>query len=282
MRQDCSFASKQESPPALLVVVRSSSQVRLGAGSCSRSGSVRHVVLLGLAQESEQRRAAGPWRADRGLRAGRRTRSGGARDFLEPRVRFAGGDLAEVEEEDRVCLVQLADCAVDGVVFECGPLQESPGSAEAGDPGVFGVTVVGDDHDAVGVRDGALSLLVGIAGEAAGALATLEHSAAVGADRGVGRDRSGEPTDRFVADVAWCGAGEQTDVAFRHAGGAQCLDRAARRELGGICLGERGHGDVLRREPCRRVGCADHALGRLRRICGAVTAVAADVRGGKL
>jgi hypothetical protein len=56
-----------------------------------------------------------------------------------------------------------------------------------------GVALVGDDHDAVGVRERALSLLVGIAGEAAGALATLEHSAAVGADRGVGRDRSGNP-----------------------------------------------------------------------------------------
>ena len=66
---------------------------------------MRHVVLLGLAQESEQRRATG--RPDRGLRAERRTRSGGARDFLEPRVRFACGDLAEVDEEDRVSLVQL-------------------------------------------------------------------------------------------------------------------------------------------------------------------------------
>jgi hypothetical protein len=166
---------------------------------------------------------------------------------------------------------------VQGAQVERGPAQEPPGSAEAGDPGAFGVALVGDDHDAVGVRERALSLLVGIAGEAAGALATLDRSAAVGADRGVGCDRSGEPTDRFSADVAWCAAREQTDVAFRHAGGAQCLDRAARRYLGGICPGERGHGDPLRRERCRPVGCADHALGRLRRICDAVTAVAARV-----
>jgi hypothetical protein len=86
-----------------------------------------------------------------------------------------------------------------------GPL----GSAKAGDPRAFGVALVGDDHDAVAVRERALSLLVGIAGEAAGALATLEHSAAVGADRGIGRDRSGEPTDRFRADVACFAAGEQ-------------------------------------------------------------------------
>jgi hypothetical protein len=105
-----------------------------------------------------------------------------------------------------VSLVQLARRAVDGVVVERGPAQEPPGSAEAGDPRAFGVALVGDDGDAVGVRERALSLVVVIAGEAAGALATLEHSAAVGADRGVGRDRSGEPTDGFAADVAWCAA----------------------------------------------------------------------------
>jgi hypothetical protein len=43
----------------LLLIVRSSSEVRRGADSCSRGGSMRHVVLLGLAQESERRRAAG-------------------------------------------------------------------------------------------------------------------------------------------------------------------------------------------------------------------------------
>ena len=165
-------------------------------------------------------------------------------------------------------LVQLAHRAGDGVVVECGPAEEPPGSAEAGDPRAFGVAVVGDDHDAVGVRERALSLQVGIAGEAARALATLDHSAAVDADRGVGCDRPGEPTDRFVADVTWCSAREQPDDAFRHAGGAQCIDRAARRELGGICLGERRHAPP-----------ADHAMGRLRRICGVVTAVAAHVGG---
>jgi hypothetical protein len=51
VRHDYSFAKKQESPSALLVVVRSSSEVRLGADSCSRSGGMRHIVLLGLAQE---------------------------------------------------------------------------------------------------------------------------------------------------------------------------------------------------------------------------------------
>jgi hypothetical protein len=135
-----------------------------------------------------------------------------------------------------VSLVQLADRAVDGVVVECGPAQEPPGAAKAGDPDPFGVALVGDDHDPVGVRERSLSLLVGIAGEAAGALATLNHSAAVGADRGLRRHRSGEPTDRFVADVAWCAAREHTEVAFWHARGAQCLDRAARRDVGGYVL----------------------------------------------
>jgi hypothetical protein len=108
----------------------------------------------------------------------------------------------EVDEEDRVSLVQLGHRAVDGIVVECGPAQEPPGSAKAGNPSAFCVALGGDDRDAVGVRDRALSLLVGIAGEAAGALATLEDSAAVGADRGIGRDLSGEPADRFPADVA--------------------------------------------------------------------------------
>jgi hypothetical protein len=71
-----------------------------------------------------------------------------------------------------VSLVQLADRAVDDVVVECGPAQEPPGAAKAGDPRAFGVARLGDDHDAVGVRERAFSLVVRIAGEAAGALAT--------------------------------------------------------------------------------------------------------------
>jgi len=135
-------------------VVRGSSEVGLGADSCS------------------------------GLRAGRRMRSGGARKFLEPRVPLACGDLAEVDEEDRVSLVQLAHRAVDGVVVECGPAQQSPGSVKAGDARAFGVALVGDDHDAVGVRKRALSLLVGIAGEAAGALATARSPSSAAGRRG--------------------------------------------------------------------------------------------------
>jgi hypothetical protein len=59
--------------------------------------------------------------------------------LLEPRVDLVCGDLGEVDEQDRVSLVQLSHRAVDGVVVECGPAQEPPGSAKAGDPGAFGV-----------------------------------------------------------------------------------------------------------------------------------------------
>jgi hypothetical protein len=233
--------------PALARALPSRPQQQRGPsrrGLLLARGNMRHEVLLGLAREREQRRAAGrPGAQIEGCARGA-ARAQAARASFEPRVRFACGDLAELDEEDRASLVQLAHRAVDGVVVECGPGQEPPGSAKAGDPCAFGVALVGDDDDAVGVRERALSLLVGIAGEAAGALATLDNSAAVRADWGVGCDRSGKATDRFVADVAWCAAREQTDVAFRHARGAQCLGRAARRELSGICLGERRHGDL--------------------------------------
>jgi hypothetical protein len=45
VRQDGSFAEKQLSYGALLFLVRRSSEIRLGADSCSRGGSMRHVVL---------------------------------------------------------------------------------------------------------------------------------------------------------------------------------------------------------------------------------------------
>jgi hypothetical protein len=127
-----------------LDLVRSSGEVCLGADSCSDGGSMRRVVLLGLAQELEQRRAAGrPGARIEGC-ARRRTRSGHAREVPEPRVRFACADLAEVDEKDRLSLVQLAHGAVDGVAVQCGPAQEPPGTAKAADPPAFGVALVGD------------------------------------------------------------------------------------------------------------------------------------------
>jgi hypothetical protein len=113
---------------------------------------MRRVVLLGLAQELEQRRAAGrPGARIEGC-ARRRTRSGHAREVLEPRVRFACADLAEVDEEDRLSLVQLAHGAVDGVVVGCGPAQEPPGAAKAGDPPAFGVALATVSVQAASLR----------------------------------------------------------------------------------------------------------------------------------
>ena len=49
------------------------------------------------------------------LRKSRPPRSGGVPELLEPCVGIARSDLAEVDEHDRVSLVQFAHRAVDGV-----------------------------------------------------------------------------------------------------------------------------------------------------------------------
>jgi hypothetical protein len=171
----------------------------------------RHVVALGVARESEQRRHRTHGRARiEGCGTGRRTGSGGAREFpsrarspAAPVPRRARRRRGRLHQGHVILLVDLREIA----------------ASEADAPRAFGVARVGEDDDAVGVRERAVSLLVGIAAEAAGALVTLEHSVAVGADRGVGRDRSGEPADRFAADVAWCGAREQMDADVEEAEG---------------------------------------------------------------
>ena len=152
-----------------------------GGGLLLVRGSMRHLVLLGPAQESDQRRGAGrpgtqieglhvPRRRARVSRAARRSRSRRSRGGRRGGSRVLGA--ARPPRGRRV-------------VVERGPAQEPPRSAGAGDAGAFGVTLVGDVH-AVGVRERAFSLLVGIAGEAGRALARLEHSGAVRADRGIG------------------------------------------------------------------------------------------------
>ena len=239
---------------------------------------MRHVVLLGLAHESEQRRAAGrPGAQIEGCARGG-ARAQAARASCSSRASISLAAISRRSMRRIACPWCSSPTARSTASSSSAARARSRRAARrpvirARSALPLWVTMTTRSVSA----NEPCRLPVGIAGEAARAPATLDHSAAVGADRGVGRDRSGEPTDRFVADVAWCGAREQTDVAFRHAGGAQCLDRAARRELGGVCPGERGHGGVLRSEPCRRVCCADHARGRLRRICGALTAVAAHV-----
>src|SRR5215204_3238032 len=175
-----------------------------------------------------------------------RRRSGGAGERFELVARVAGGDLPEVDEHDRASSVQLVYRARDSVVAERGPAEESPGPAEAGDSRSLAVVVVGDDHDAVDVSERALALLVGIAGEAAGAVAAPNDAAAKGSERGIVPERSRVPTDGLPASVAEPCAGQQPEVACGHARGAKRRDRAARRDLGGEGFAKRGHGGPLR------------------------------------
>src|SRR5215207_9869877 len=137
--------------------------------------------------------------------------------LFELRLDMAGRDPPESDEHDRVSELQLADGAIPGVVVERRSAKEPPGSREAGDARTFGVAVVADDRDAVGVRERALALLIGIAGEAAGALAAEDRAVAVGSYRGLGSGRAGEPTDGFPADVTWFATGQQADVSIINA-----------------------------------------------------------------
>jgi hypothetical protein len=177
-------------------------------------------------------------------RPGRSDRSGGARELLELVARLAGGDLTDVDEHDRASPVQLVHGARSGVA-ERGPVEEPPDPAEAGNSRALSVVVLGDDHDAIDVPERTLALLVGIAGEAAGAVAAPNH-AAIGSDRGIVPERSRVPTDGFLANVAEPSAGQPPVVVCRPARGPQRRDRAARRDLGGEGLAKRGHGAHLR------------------------------------
>jgi hypothetical protein len=76
-----------------LNLVRSSSEVRLGADSCSRGGSMRHVVLLGLAQEvgAAARRRTPRSRAARGAPQALRRRARVSRAARRLRLRRSRG-----------------------------------------------------------------------------------------------------------------------------------------------------------------------------------------------
>jgi hypothetical protein len=167
--------------------------------------------------------------------------SGGARELLELVARLAVGDLPEVDEHDRASRAQLVYRVRDGVVAERGLAEEPPDAAEAGDSRALGVVVVGDDYDAVVVRERALALLVGIAGEAAGAVVAPNDAAAKCPDRGVVPERSRVPANGLLANVAERSAGQQPEVVCGRAGGAKRRDRAARRGLGGEGLAKCGH-----------------------------------------
>jgi hypothetical protein len=155
-----------------------------------------------------------------GLAARTIRRSGGAHELLELVARVAGRDLTELDEHDRASPLQLVHRVRHGVVAQRGPAEESLDPAEAGDSRALSVVAVCDDHDAVEVPERALALMVGIAGEPAGALATPNFAAAMGSDRGIVPARSRVPTDGFLASVAERSAGQQAEVACGHARGA--------------------------------------------------------------
>ena len=168
--------------------------------------------------------------------------------------------------------VELLVRAVDGVVVECGLAEKLPDSAVTGDSGVVSVGFADDDYEALDVGEGALAPSAGIVrgaagGKAADAQMAPLHLARVGSHRGVEVQRSGEPSPRFAASVVRRPAGQQPDVAWRHARGPQRLDRSAGAVLVGIC--QCGHEVPVLWD--RRM---EDGRERLRRACGAVTVVA--------
>ena len=227
-------------------------EVRLGVDSCSCGeacatsccSAPRRSRTSGAAPDAQARRSRGcavPRRRARVSRAARRSRSRRSRGGRRGGSRVLGA--ARPPRGRRV-------------VVERGPAQEPPRSAGAGDAGAFGVTLVGDIH-AVGVRERAFSLLVGIAGEAGRALARLEHSGAVRADRGIG------PTVRRIHRPVRGGC---RGVRCPRAGGwsrrASSLYRST-----ALPLGRRGGGGRFQRRAVRpttasRSGHGSRPLGR--------------------
>jgi hypothetical protein len=128
--------------------------------------------------------------------------SGRALELLDSRLRLAGSEVAELGEHDRTTAVQVGDRAIHDLVVKRGAAQEPPGAAQSRDVRPFAVALGAVDHNAVGVGERALAVPVRIPGEGAGALSASHHAAAVGSDRRVGPDRSGEPAYRLAADVA--------------------------------------------------------------------------------
>src|SRR5215207_6778677 len=135
--------------------------------------------------------------------------------------------------------MELLDRTVDGLVVERGPPEELPDPTTTGDSGLLRVVSIADDHDPLDVGERALALPLGIAGEAAGdetacAPAAPARDPREGSDGSVGADRSGEPADRFAADVAQRAARQQANVAARHTRRPQRLECPAGGPLAGI------------------------------------------------
>ena len=74
--------------------------------------------------------------------------------MLEPCVGPACGDLAEVDEHDRVSLVQLAHRAVDGVVVQQGPAEEPPGARRLHEPLPGALDADGVAHAVLSIASG--------------------------------------------------------------------------------------------------------------------------------
>ena len=121
---------------------------------------------------------------------------------MELIARLAGGDLRDVDEHDGASRALIIDRVRQGVVAERGPAQEPPGPAEAGDPRALGVVVESDEHDAADIPERALTLPVGIAREAAGALAAPNHAAGERSDWGILAERPRVPAQALVGPRA--------------------------------------------------------------------------------
>jgi hypothetical protein len=186
--------------------------------------------------------------------------------LLESRPDFARGYFRDVDQHDRVPAIELLYRAIDGIVVERGPAEKLPDPTETGNSSVLPVIWVADDHDALGIREGALAPTVGTVseaacGEAADVLAAAARDAGVAPDGGVWTDGSGESAYRLAADLLRRAARQESDVAERHPRRPQHPDRSPGGVLAGVCLAECGHEAHL-------LGIA--AWRMRRRICGAL------------
>jgi hypothetical protein len=117
--------------------------------------------------------------------------------LLEVRPGLTRGDFRDIDQHDRVPDMELLYRAVDGLVIERGPAEKLPDPTVTGDSGVLPVVLADDDfvvvvladddYDALDVGEGALTLTVWIACEAAGGEAA-DPLAASARDAGVAPD----------------------------------------------------------------------------------------------
>ena len=123
------------------------------------------------------------------------------RQFLELRSGVARGDLDGVDEHDRVPCSQLVDHTVGRAASQGRTPQQPSHHRATGRVRATGPVLDGGDRVGVSICEGTLSLAVGIAGEAPGALAAPAWGAHVGPDRRSRVHGAGESADDFLADV---------------------------------------------------------------------------------